>query len=423
MTVPHAIRLPFVPRPNPHEFITSWLERCAAAYGQRWKTFSASLGMKPELAIDYCADHSLLERIALSANIGIDDLAALDLAEAFPDQPSHRFVFKPKTHRADPGYCPRCLVHDNETNSDSFLRHEWALAGVGHCLVHRAVLHTRCHHCSLEIQYHWRAVGSRSRVYCDRCGGGLHDRPSIGSAIWDDINLSTAVFEAEHLIVRALGASLPGIRKLQRDFLISFLAILEDVAYFIDRDVPGSGYHLAPKRTINSIASVMVGLHRHRNGLSAPDGYPLADRSATSRAWLLAACLYVLFSDRIMSVRDAMPTGIVPMLEWLTSSLDEEGKRALLKRAKHWVYIDECPFKRIWSVQRGALAVQRIPIYTLSLWDMLTSLRKPLEKQRDREAQRACNEEVNAKQRDKARRHSHLLATFELCGYQTCHRR
>lgn len=379
--------LPFVPQPETDELLSSWLARIAAVYQQTWPMVAASV--QPELAAipDWNVGDEALDRLAEVTNINPVALARLDLAKNFSAPSAHWFVFKPRTFRADSAYCGSCLVKDIQVGRDSFLRHQWAIAGISHCSVHHELLRTRCHHCSKEASYRWVRSAGLSKIYCAHCGGGLHYRAGTPEPLWDDIGLRFAVFAAEELIYSALqnnDGEQPGSdRELQH----GFLKMLERIAKFVDREVPGSGAGTPPRYTLNPIAAVIVGIHRRRNGLSAPDGYPLADRSATSRGWLLAACLHVLISSPIMSTVNVTTIGFKRALMLLIDTMDKEGERVFWRRARKWAYVDDKPFSRIWSAERASLTVQRQSVFVCEDVDLVASLRDVF-KRRQKKTQR-----------------------------------
>lgn len=89
---------------------------------------------------------------------------------------------------------------------------------------------------------------------------------------------------------------------------------------------------------------MITGLSRRRWGVGRERRYPLASRSPAVRAWIVAACLYVMFNDRFMEPADEVLFGFRPSLPWLAAHMDPKRRAEFLARARSWPRQLSSPF-------------------------------------------------------------------------------
>jgi hypothetical protein len=355
------LSLPYVPKPFQNEILHSWLERIACNYGMDWKQLATVQGAAYLNIPDFNVPPETRQFLATIGNVDRRLVTKLDLAQAFRTQPRRRFILHARSRQAIPAYCAGCLRDDVIHSRDSYLRQEWALAGVGHCIVHRALLWSRCHHCWEDIRYVWRCVDGHTRLFCRRCKYGLAEGSRSNDIKWPDECLRAAVIEADAMIIEAMRVPIKAGIHRTRD-CPRLLEVFEDLAHFIYRDIPGNGWKSASSRApINWLAAVITGIGR--KGFGIPDEkYPLANRSAAVRSWLVAACLYVLFSDCLLRPEDEAVFGFRPSLKWLLQTLDKQGRQELKVRARRWPQELLSPF----DVKKGK-KTKSVPIMTFGM--------------------------------------------------------
>lgn len=174
------------------------------------------------------------------AGADVDTVGSLDLAYAFPSQPSRRFVLTDRGRRAVPAYCPACFAQDAWVGRDNHFRHEWALAGVGHCQVHRVTLQARCHHCWSDLEGRWRATEDRIVLFCRSCGASLSSPEPRLEARWPDRHLRTAVQDVERMIIGVMRRKSKRQARWVRDDT-QMLDLIEELGHFIYWEAPGEG--------------------------------------------------------------------------------------------------------------------------------------------------------------------------------------
>ena len=168
-------QVPFAPRPQPDEVITSWLMRVAAANAVNLSELLGGFeehhpeALEPTGLLDCSVPGATLEALARFCRVPVQSLQPLDLQRRAPELEPRmilRFpvpmmmISLPQRHirrkldsislrerclarRARYAHCAACL----RTHAVPHVRWEWCFAGMLRCSLHRIELRDGCHHC------------------------------------------------------------------------------------------------------------------------------------------------------------------------------------------------------------------------------------------------------------------------------------
>jgi hypothetical protein len=295
-------RLPYRPKPQPDELLSSWIVRTAAGMSMRLHTFTNGLWPGREVwtrDVDWFSDPALVVGMAEATDTPIG-LASATVLRAFEGHlfPCHRpnartAWIRPLSifHRLrlSPGmqFCPTCLKSDRAP----YFRRLWRLAFITACPVHGCVLLERCPECNCPINFHRVAPGSVI-TSCWRCGYDLAEvrAPRAYPA-------ATAFqLHLEHV----LGTGQAQLGRYGSIYSVRFFAILRQIARIIATG--RAAQHL--QRAMAELEGLRLELTPTRDGLNI-ERLPPMDRHLL----LLGACYLIdSWPNRLVEICHATKT-------------------------------------------------------------------------------------------------------------------
>jgi hypothetical protein len=324
------MRLPFVRPPFADELLTSWLERVACVYGRPWDDLFWEINVENLSPIrDYRGTPKQFNLLSQITSTDVDVIKGLDLARKFPGHPITRFQCHPDTKVAAPDFCYECFHDDVVAGKDNYVRHEWAIAGVSHCHIHKKTLRSSCIFCGRDFSWLMRVTNARVQVYCKFCGEAINK----SHGIWGDREyvLQDAILDLEVDIICSLKK--PGKK--------ARFKILEDIAFlYFCADLPRSaaqckeairGWKDDPRRAISLTRPLSESWRFDGSQL-----WPLLSVVANYRLSLTAACIAILRGMADVQVPALRINSHEASIQGLFKTLDHAGREELVSRANSW---------------------------------------------------------------------------------------
>lgn len=221
--------------------------------------------------------------------------------------------------------------------TDQHLRHEWSIAGVSHCHIHRCLLSSECTQCAAEFRPIMKCKDNRVLIYCSRClwAFGRKLKPFDPDA-WHPSQISG---DAD---VMLLEQGVLGSLRTDWRSEISF-SLIEDLAFLLSRShLPGLGakrYKCGLQNWHNHQSGRHTKLTKALASRWVHDGsqiFPLATAVVEHRFRLMATIVELLNNNKmdVPSVFDSNP--ILTVLEHLFNFLEHEGREEMVARANDW---------------------------------------------------------------------------------------
>lgn len=180
-------------KPKDDELLSSWLVRLARAHQLKVHTFCSLIWPGKQIwnrDIDNSADAELLEVLSIRTGTSINRVRATTLGFYAGILYEKHNTLGPSPwimpigiyHRTRKQfglqYCPLCLAEDDEP----YFRRKWRLAFIVSCERHRILLHDRCHHCGVAVNFHRTELGNPRKRVADSltvCHGCCSELKSI----------------------------------------------------------------------------------------------------------------------------------------------------------------------------------------------------------------------------------------------------
>jgi hypothetical protein len=230
-----------------------------------------------------------------------------------------------------PDYCLECFQDDLCVGQDNYFRHEWAIASVSHCHVHKTLLRSACVFCNEMLCPVMKFSGGRVQIYCNACFEAMRKPEYIWQSRKSDIYEEIIDFETE--VFRSLRSRKPR-RKIPFE-------IVDDIAFlYFCADLPKST--AACKRSLfgweNAVrSSVLTTALRESWVFDGAHLNPLATVEAVYRHELIEVSIAV-YEGFVRNVWFRGRKGVhrPALLEDLFEILDDAGKEELVARANGW---------------------------------------------------------------------------------------
>jgi hypothetical protein len=322
--------LPFTRRPYPNELLTSWLGRIAALYGTSWQSLFRDLNVRnlPEVR-DYGTSPKTLAFLAAITRNELQNIQSLDLARRFPQQPVTRFLCHPQERLAVSDVCGLCLEEDSQDGRDQYLRHEWAIAGVSHCHVHRRLLSSHCAGFYCEEFEPLPALRSgQVRLLCYRCQRPVGN-PYVSENLWPNIpDLHSAVMRFEQGIIS-------GLRRPRSAYSFK---VIQDIAFLVSyMRFPWSVRHIKwGLGGWGEAFKVSLPLRRYEKIGDACQLHPLSTVDARFRCQLTAPTMAITRGMRNIMLFSSYVDPEEASLRGLFSRLPDTGCEEFMARANDW---------------------------------------------------------------------------------------
>jgi len=304
----------------------------AAIYGTHWDSIREANGF-PSIG-DFGLTGDDVDFLSALTGQPAPLIKRMDLAERFPGAPMTRFLCHPATTLSAPDYCSDCLGEDARTGRDGYFRHQWAIAGVGHCHVHNRELISGCPTCKCDAMPKMRAAGSLVCLCCPQCGVDTASFSHQADCAAQIRPVSSFMLACEALLLDDLEN-----KALQQ---ISY-RVLEDIAFLLFcEELPQAVHQIKtplrnwPERECWNLTSPIRKAGRIFN---ASLMFPLSTTKAGRRTTLLASALAVIGSEGkgISMPKDERALGKVPHgLEEFFCCLDDDRREELVSRADAW---------------------------------------------------------------------------------------
>lgn len=357
MTVNDHLR--FVRVPYKNELLSSWISRVISFYGVEWAEVREERGY-PDIP-DFGLTDEVRDFLVSYTAVNPEILAQMDLAEKFKGAPITRFVCHPHSRKAFPDFCLACFKDDASAGRDCFLRHEWAIAGVGCCHIHARPLESLCPFCEAEIVPRLAIKGDRSSAYCPVCEEELCKAEIEPRARAYPACMAYGL-ECENRVLENNRSEASKVT----------WKVIEDIAFLLFYDRLMRSRLLIKKAQsgwgdadypVNAFTRLELQKFYDRSFF-----FPLASLRAVHRSRYLMASLAVIDG---VGIGDEVLAGVAVGLEEFYRSLRDAGKDEMIFRSVTWptclqgelllfLFCDEAwhetvPYMRkcIWEAQRG----------------------------------------------------------------------